>query len=120
MVMTQETVPAILMKDFIRKQLTLRNRLPSQLAKDLGVSHPTVGRWLTGEDMPSSKCCWRLAELTGEPLLKVLQMAGHLPADFRDDPTLELPAFREYMMFKYPGKLASPILAMIERELILL
>jgi len=114
---TSETLPVVVLRDFLRRQLELKRRLPSQFARDLGVSHPTVGRWLTGEDVPNTKCCWRIAELTGEPLLSVLKMAGHLPADFAHDPTYELPAFREYFNIKYPGKLHPMILQVIEREI---
>lgn len=115
---TTETVPEIVLKDFIRRQLEIRHRLPAQLARDLGVSHPTVGRWLTGEDTPNPKACWALAELTGEPLVNVMKMAGHLPAHFEIDPIYQLPAFREYLMHKYPGRLHESQIRMIEHELV--
>ena len=56
-----------------------QKRLPSQLAADLGVSHATVHRWLSGEDVPSTKSCRRLAEYSGLPQEKILSIAGHLP-----------------------------------------
>ncbi|MBA7618821.1 hypothetical protein ES703_26153 [subsurface metagenome] len=48
-----------------------RKCLPSQLAADLGVSHATVSRWLSGADAPSIKSCRRLAEYSGVPVQKV-------------------------------------------------
>ena len=59
--------------------MRLRGRLPSQLAADLGVSHATVSRWLSGEDVPSTRSCRRLAEYSGVPLQKILAIAGHVP-----------------------------------------
>ena len=55
-----------------------RKRLPSQLAGDLGVSHATVSRWLSGQDIPSTQSCRRLAEYSGVALEKILVLAGHL------------------------------------------
>ena len=56
-----------------------RRRLRSQLAGDLGVSHATVSRWLSGADIPNTKSCHKLAEYSGVPLEKVLSIVGHLP-----------------------------------------
>ena len=56
-----------------------RKLLPSQLAADLGISHATVSRWLSGKDIPSTSSCRKLAEYTGVPLEKVLSIVGHLP-----------------------------------------
>ncbi len=56
-----------------------RKRLPSQLAADLGISHTTVSRWLSGVDVPSTKSCQRLAGYSGVLLEKVLSVVGHLP-----------------------------------------
>ena len=113
--MTTKTVPKVEFKDFIRRQLELRETYPARFAKDLGVSHPTVGRWLTGEDIPKAKVCWRIAEVTGVPLWDLLKMAGHIPADY--EPDQDLPAFRSYMSQKYPGVLADSVLRMVEREI---
>jgi len=38
----------LFLKDIMRR----RKRLPSQLAADLGTSHATVNRWLSGEEFP--------------------------------------------------------------------
>ncbi len=53
--------------------------MPSQLAAELGVSHTTIGRWLQGRDIPSTRSCQRLAEYSGVSLEMVLRIAGHLP-----------------------------------------
>ena len=71
-----------------------RKRLPSQLAADLGVSHSTVGRWLSGKDVPSTKSCRKLAEYSGVPLERILSVAGHLPSIEGEGP-LEWPELRE-------------------------
>ncbi len=56
-----------------------RNLLASHLAVDIGVSHATVGRWLKGEDIPSARSCYLLAEFSGIPLEDILRSAGHIP-----------------------------------------
>ena len=114
---TDITIPSVIFKDFVRRQLELTGLLPSQFAKKIGVSHPTVGRWLTGEDVPNTNCCRLISKFTGTPIIDIFKMTGHLPADFQEDPTYELPAFREYLMHKYPGRLHISIVNMIEREL---
>jgi len=40
---------------FLKELMRRRKRLPSQLAADLGVSHATVSRWLSDEDVPSTR-----------------------------------------------------------------
>jgi len=90
-----------------------RKRLPSQLAADLGVSHATVSRWLSGQDIPSTKSCRKLAEYSSVPLEKVLSLAGHLPRVAEAGPP-EWPEFREYARQKYPDELDDDLIAMIE------
>jgi len=63
-----------------------RKRLPSQLAADLGISHATVGRWLSGKDIPSTKSCQKLAEYSGVRLEKILSIVGHLPRVAEQEP----------------------------------
>lgn len=87
---------------WISNLLRDRDLKPSQLAKRMGVSHPTVGRWITGEDVPSTKSCRKLAEFTGTPIERILALSGHLQIRGKDDPA-SLPEFREYMRLKYPG-----------------
>jgi transcriptional regulator with XRE-family HTH domain len=90
-----------------------RKRLPSQLAADLGVSHATVSRWLSGEDIPSIQSCRRLAEYSGVPPEKVLSIVGHLPR-VAEKTAPEWPEFREYARKKYPNELDEDLITMIE------
>lgn len=100
------------MIDFLRDVLKQHRVLASQLAVELEVSHPTIGRWLSGEDIPRAPACWRLAEYTGVPLMKVLALAGHIP-DAPETPEDQLPEFREYLRLKYPGDLDEDLAAVI-------
>ncbi len=75
-----------LMRTFLDELMRRHNRLPSQLAADLNVSHATVGRWLSGEDVPSTKSCQKLAEYSGLSLERVLSIAGHLPVKLNEEP----------------------------------
>ena len=90
-----------------------RKRLPSPLAKDMGVSHPTVIRWLSGEDVPSTASCRKLAAYSGVPVVEILSMAGHLP-EIAEVPPARWPEFREYASLKYPNELDEDIIIMIE------
>jgi len=106
---TQEDPIVSFLKEVIRR----RKRLPSQLAADLGVSHATVSRWLSGTDIPSTRSCRRLAEYSGVPLEKVLSIVGHLPRIAETVPA-EWPEFREYARQKYPNELDDDMITMIE------
>jgi len=98
---------------FLKEVMRRKRRLPSQMAADLGVSHATVSRWLSGEDIPSIRSCQRLAEYSGWPLEKVLSLVGHLQE--RDEPVAsDLPEFREYVYLKYPNKLEEDLVSVIE------
>jgi len=108
--MSTEKVPVA---SFLKELMRRRKRLPSQLAAELGVSHATVSRWLSGEDIPSTKSCRRLAEYAGVPLEKVLSIVGHLPrVSEKGNP--EWPEFREYARQKYPAELDEDMITMIE------
>jgi len=109
--MNNKKVPKIV--SFLQDLMRRRRRLPSQLAKDVGVSHPTVGRWLTGEDAPSTVSCRKLAVYTGVPVEEILAMAGHLQ-EITPVPTAEWPEFREYANIKYGDLLDDEIISMIE------
>jgi transcriptional regulator with XRE-family HTH domain len=87
--------------------------LPSQLAADLGISHATVSRWLSGEDVPSTRSCRKLAEYSGIPLEKVLSIVGHLPR-VAEAALPEWPEFREYARRMYPNELDEDLITMIE------
>lgn len=90
-----------------------RNRKPSQLAADLGISHATVSRWLSRMDVPSPKSCLRLAEYSGVPIEKMLSIVGHTPR-VAERPVVEWPEFREYAKKKYPYELDEDLVTMIE------
>ena len=64
---------------FLQEVMRHKKRLPSQLASDLVVSHATIGRWLSGEDIPNVKSCRKLSEYTGITLERILVITGHLP-----------------------------------------
>jgi transcriptional regulator with XRE-family HTH domain len=102
-----------LLVSFLNEVMRLNKRLPSQLAADLGVSHATVSRWLSGEDIPSTRSCRQLAEYSGVPVQKVLSISGHLPRILQQAPA-EWPEFREYAHIKYPDELDEDLIAMIE------
>jgi transcriptional regulator with XRE-family HTH domain len=107
--MTEDNSLVLLLKETMRR----RQRKPSQLAADIGVSHATVSRWLSGKDIPSTKSCCKLAEYSGMPLQEFLIAAGHI---FR---TSEIaprgwPEFREYAQQKYPAELDEDTINMIE------
>jgi len=98
---------------FLNRLMHQRKRLPSQLAANLGVSHATVGRGLSGKDMPGIQSCQKLAEYSGVPLQKLLFIAGHLPKmDEEESP--DWPEFREYARRKYPNELDEDMITMIE------
>ncbi len=98
---------------FLKEVMRRRKRLPSQLAADLGISHATVSRWLSGADVPNTRSCRRLAEYSGVPLEKILSIAGHLPRIAETGPP-EWPEFREYAHRKYPAELDEDLITMIE------
>jgi len=98
---------------FLKEVMRRRKRLPSQLASDLGISHATVSRWLSGADIPSTKSCRRLAEYSGVPLEKILSVVGHMPGVAETAPP-EWPEFREYARKMYPNELDDDLITMIE------
>ena len=108
--MSTEEVPIV---SFLKEVMRRRKRLPSQLASDLGVSHATVSRWLSGADIPSTKSCHKLARYSGVPLEKVLSIVGHLPRVAETSPP-DWPEFREYARQKYPNELDEDLITMIE------
>ena len=74
--MSTQEVPII---SFLKEVMRHRKRLPSQLAADLGVSHATVGRWLSGADVPSVKSCRKLAKYSGMPPQRSFPSLGTCP-----------------------------------------
>lgn len=98
---------------FLRDLMHRFRLLPSQLAVEVGVSHATVSRWLSGKDIPSVKSCRKLAEFSGVSLQKVLSTAGYLP----EAPVagyVNLPDFTEYARLKYADELDEDLIIMIE------
>ena len=98
-----------LLKEIMRR----RQRLPSQLATDIGISHASISRWMSGKDVPSTKSCRKLAEYSGESLEKILSAAGHFPQEVETEPR-KWPEFREYASKKYPTELDEDLIMMIE------
>jgi len=97
---------------FLQEIMRRRGRLPSQLAADLGVSHTSVSRWLSGKDKPSLISCVRLAKYAEVPLERILRTAGYaMPLD---KTASELPEFREYAKSKYPRELDDDLVTLIE------
>jgi transcriptional regulator with XRE-family HTH domain len=98
---------------FLEELLRRRKRKPSQMAADLGISHATVSRWLSGKDIPSPRSCDRLAEYSGVPAEKILNIVGHLPS-ISERPSIDWPEFREYARQKYPTEIDEDLITMIE------
>ena len=108
--MSAEEVPIVsFLKDLMRR----RKCLPSQLAADLGVSHATVIRWLSGEDVPNCRSCGKLAQYAVVSIEKVLSLVGHIPG-LVETRLHEWPEFREYARKKYPDELDEDMVTMIE------
>jgi transcriptional regulator with XRE-family HTH domain len=108
--MSTEEVPII---SFLKELMRRRKRLPSQLAVDLGFSHATVSRWLSGQDIPNTKSCRKLAEYSGVPMERILAIVGHMPGVAEKVPP-QWPEFREYARQMYPDELDEDLITMIE------
>lgn len=98
---------------FLRKLMEQRKLLISHLAKDMGVSHPVLSRWLTGDDVPSTVSCQKIAAYSGVPVEEILVMAGHLD-EAKSEPAAVWPEFRDYARLKYPQELDEDIIIMVE------
>ena len=90
-----------------------RKLLPSQLASDLGISHTTVLRWLSGKDVPNTKSCNRLASYSGIDVQTIFSVTGHI-TKIPDTSIPNWPEFREYALQKYPNELDEDLIAMVE------
>ncbi len=108
--MSIEEAPFI---SFLNEVLRLRRLKPGQLASELGISHATVSRWLSGKDTPNTRSCNKLAQYSGVPLEKILSIVGHLPK-MSEKSQVEWPEFREYARQKYPNELDEDLITMIE------
>ena len=80
---------------------------------DLGVSHATVSRWLSGKDIPNIRSCQKMAKYSGTPLENILSIVGHLPR-VAETRLPECPEFREYAQQKYADELDEDLITMIE------
>ena len=98
---------------FLEEVMRRRRRLPSQMAVDLGISHATVSRWLSGRDIPNTHSCQSLADYSGVPVQKILSIVGHI-SRVAERPAAEWPEFREYALRKYPAELDEDLITMIE------
>ncbi len=98
---------------FLKEVLRRRKCKPNQMAAELGISHATVSRWLSGKDVPNTRSCQRLADFSGVSLQKVLAISGHIPG-VAERPAAEWPEFREYARHKYPAELDEDLITMIE------
>jgi transcriptional regulator with XRE-family HTH domain len=49
-----------------------KGKSQKQLAKEIGVSQPTVCDWVNGHAIPSPKYCKKIAELGGVPFQQVI------------------------------------------------
>jgi transcriptional regulator with XRE-family HTH domain len=108
--MKKEQTPLV---SFLKELMRRRRLLPSQLAAELGISHATVSRWLSGRDIPSVRSCQKLAKYSGVPLTTVLAAAGYLPV-VAETKSAEWPEFRDYAKHKYPEALDEDLITMIE------
>ena len=64
--------------EFLNDLMRRRKCRPSRLASDMGISHITVSRWLSGVDVPGPRSCKKLAEYSGTPLESMHAMLGYL------------------------------------------
>lgn len=97
---------------FLKEVMRRRKRKPSQLAADLGISHATVSRWLSGDDVPNTSSCQRLADYSGVPVENILSIVGHISRV--SEKKAEWPEFREYARKMYPEELDEDLITMIE------
>lgn len=63
--------------NFLDFELGLRDMTYYSLAKELGIAHATLNRWITGEDKPEVKSCLKLAKWFNLPVSVVIEMAGY-------------------------------------------
>lgn len=85
------------------------------MLKSLPILNPPTprSRWLSDDDVPSTKSCRKLANYSGVPMEKILCLTGHLPGVSEAIPA-EWPEFRDYARRKYPDELDEDLVTMIE------
>ena len=100
------------MVPFIEELLKRRKIRPNRLAVNLGISHATISRWLSGEDTPGLRSCRKLADYSGVSVNHVFAIAGYLP-EVKGKPAF-WPEFREYMNGKYPQEIDEDLITLVE------
>jgi len=100
--------------NLLEEAMRVRGLNKRSLSRELGISHVTVCRWLSGEDRPGLDSCLKIARFLGIDLVGVLSMAGHIP-EIDKTPTERLPEFREYIEAKYPGLLEEAEVGFFEQ-----
>lgn len=98
-----------LLEDVMRR----RRYKAGRLAGDIGVSHATVSRWLSGDDVPNAASCFKLAGYLDMPVERLLSTVGHIEK-LPESESTDWPEFREYARAKYPDELDEDIITMIE------
>ena len=90
-----------------------RKRQPDELAADLGISHVTISRWLSGAGFADTRSCLKLAQYSCVPVEEILSIAGYLPTA-AEGSTTEWPEFREYARHKCPNELDEDLITLVE------
>ena len=98
----------------LEEAMRVRELNRSSLSRELGITHVTVCRWLSGEDQPGPYSCLKVAKFLGISVGEVMSMAGHIP-EIAKVPTERLPEFREYIELKYPGLLRDVEIGVFEQ-----
>ena len=80
----------------------------SQVAAYIGVEAATVNRWVLNKTTPSPSSCAKLAELFGEPVEKVYQLAGH-PISYVPKPRVPLSLRDAFLDWLSDNVVAIPI-----------
>jgi transcriptional regulator with XRE-family HTH domain len=94
--------------------LMRRNKIkPNRLAIEVGVSHTTMSRWLSGKTTPDLNSCKNIALYAGVSTDKVLSVVGLLP-ETAPLPYANWPEFREYATRKYAHELDEDLITIIE------
>lgn len=83
------------LRDLLRREIERRGVSQAQAAREMGVSQPVLSRWLAdAEQLPSTENCQRVAVFLGQPVIKVLQMAGRVAASNQSDDDMEWDVFQ--------------------------
>jgi transcriptional regulator with XRE-family HTH domain len=72
------------LQNLIRDELTRREKSISDLAREIGSQPSLVSRWMQGQ-RPNTESLALLADALGLDVLRLLKLAGHIPADVMTD-----------------------------------